>query len=352
MTTTSGLMLVLAALVSPAAACAQSIFGLTPPRPGDIPVAPRRDSGPEKRPSSRLYSSLERETLRGSAGPGKFLAESYRSYPISRTTFLYFSPLSITTPQPIVIMPRAGRNEDQAPNVERVPPPVRPEVEAPAVRDEIAPGAPASVFRPIKPEDRARAMAMPPDKAIIPYGPPEPENVPSPPREPPPLPGPPVVAVEPKTASGLLMDSGKSAFRAHQYSRAERLFRRATEAVPDDAQPYFLLAQARFALGKYAEAVAAIQAGMRLRPDWPNAPFRVRELYGADPNHFSDHLKHLADALARNPDDGLLVFLYAYELWFDNRKDEARMLFQRARSLESDPSLSDRFLQAKMNGPV
>jgi predicted Zn-dependent protease len=142
------------------------------------------------------------------------------------------------------------------------------------------------------------------------------------------------------------------ALQAHQYGRAERHFRRATEAVPDDPRAHFLLAQARFALGKYAEAVAAIQAGMRLQSDWPNAPFRVRELCGTDPNDFADPLKRLADALAKNPDDGLLIFLYAYELWFDNRKDEARLLFQRAKAVAADPSFSDRFLQAKMDGPV
>jgi len=251
-------------------------------------------------------------------------------------------------------MPRAGRNDDQPRDVERIPPPARPEVEAPAAREEFAPGAPASVFRPIRPEDRTKVMApaMPADKANTPFGAPEQENIPSPPTEPPPLPGPPVTAVDPRTMSSLLVDSGKAALQARQYSRAERSFRRATEALAHDAHAYFLLAQARFALGKYAEAVDAIQAGMRLQPDWPNFPFRLRELYGADPNDFSDHLKRLANALEKNPNDGLLVFLYAYELWFDNHKDEARIFFQRAKALATDPSFSDRFLQAKTDGPV
>jgi predicted Zn-dependent protease len=152
---------------------------------------------------------------------------------------------------------------------------------------------------------------------------------------------------DPKTAGAQFIDLANEAFKARQYSRAERSFRRATEELPGDARAYFLLAQARFALAKYAEAVAAIQAGMRLQPDWPEARFHPRDSYGATPNDFSEHLHRLADALARYPDDPILTFLYAYELWFDNRKDEARMLFQRAKALAADPSFSERFLQTK-----
>jgi tetratricopeptide (TPR) repeat protein len=161
------------------------------------------------------------------------------------------------------------------------------------------------------------------------------------------FPGPPATPKDPKTAAARFIDLGDEAFKAQQYGRAERSFRRATEELPGYARACFLLVQARFALGKYAEAVAAIHAGMRLQPDWPQARFRPRELSEPHPQEFSEQLHRLADALARYPDDPVLTFLYAYELWFDNRKDEARMMFQRAKALAPDPSFSERFLQTK-----
>jgi tetratricopeptide (TPR) repeat protein len=115
---------------------------------------------------------------------------------------------------------------------------------------------------------------------------------------------------------------------------------------------YFLLAQARFALGKYAEAVAAIHAGMRLQPDYPNAPFHPREPYGANAADFPEQLKRLADALAEYPDDPVLTFLYAHQLWFDSRKDEARLIFGRAKALAPEPIFCERFLQAKANSSI
>jgi tetratricopeptide (TPR) repeat protein len=170
--------------------------------------------------------------------------------------------------------------------------------------------------------------------------------------EPPPLPGAPAVPAEPKAASARHSESGKEAFKAQQYGRAERNFRRAAEGFPEDRQAHFLLAQAQFALGKYAEAVAAIYAGMRLQPNWPSARYRPRDFYGTHSDDFSDQLKRLAETVAKNPDDPFLAFLYAYQLWFDNRKDEARLLFERAKTLTSDPSFSERFLQANPGSSV
>ena len=327
-------------------AVAQGLYGLTPPRPGDLPVAPRRGTTSEKRPSSFWYNSGISSSVRIT------WIKPYWSYSLNRVTFLCISPAAVAAPQPVVIVPALGPNRDEEPNVERIPPPARPEIQAPPAPEAIAPGTPASVFRPIRPEDRAWAMVPafpePPTPAQLPS-----PAIPEPKDDLPPLPGslvfpgPPVVPPDPKTANAHFIDLGNEAFKARQYSRAERSFRRATEELPRDARAYFLLAQARFALGKYAEAVAAIHAGMRVQPDWPQTGFRPRDFYGAAPTDFSEHLRRLAGALARYPDDPVLTFLYAYELWFDNRKDEARILFQRAKALATDPSFSERFLQTK-----
>jgi cytochrome c-type biogenesis protein CcmH/NrfG len=106
-----------------------------------------------------------------------------------------------------------------------------------------------------------------------------------------------------------------------------------------------LLAQAEFAVGKFREAVAAIHAGLRLQPDWSTVRFQPLTLYGANVADYPEHLALLEETLTRHPDDPVLLFLYAYQLWFDGRQDEAVPLFRRALLLVANPSFIRRFLQ-------
>ena len=121
---------------------------------------------------------------------------------------------------------------------------------------------------------------------------------------------------------------------------------------PREALPHFLLAQTLLALGKYHEARDAIHAGMALRPDWPNARFQPLELYGPHVADYPDHLATLEATLHRHPNDPVLLFLYAYQLWFDGRKDEARVLFLRARPRAADRGIIDRFLRTPPAAPA
>jgi Tfp pilus assembly protein PilF len=127
-----------------------------------------------------------------------------------------------------------------------------------------------------------------------------------------------------------LAESGRKAFTSGQYGRALELFRRAAEIMPNEGSVHFLISQAEFALGKYREAVAAITAGMTVRPDWPDARFVARDLYWKSPELFDDHLKALRQSVAAFPDDADLLFLLGHQLWFDGKPDEARPLLQKA----------------------
>jgi hypothetical protein len=149
-----------------------------------------------------------------------------------------------------------------------------------------------------------------------------------------------------------LTDLGKRAFAERKYGLAAERFRQAALADPMDPMPHFLLAQTRFALGKYADAVKAIHAGLELKKDWPAARFPPRELYRGNDLDFLGHQKRLEDVLDRHPDDPVLLFLLAYELWFDGKRDKARPLLEKARKLAPDPADIDRFLQALGVGPV
>jgi tetratricopeptide (TPR) repeat protein len=160
-----------------------------------------------------------------------------------------------------------------------------------------------------------------------------------------PLPGLPVPLADPKKESTEQIRLGKEAFLAGEYGRAESRFQRAVAAGPKEPLAYFLLAQARFALGKYQEAVAAIDDGLRVQPLWPIMGFRLRSLYGAHEAVLIDQRRQLTDALALFPNDPVLVFLNGYQLWFDDQRQEAVRFFERAHQIAPDPRLVDLFLQ-------
>ena len=74
-------------------------------------------------------------------------------------------------------------------------------------------------------------------------------------------------------------------------------------------------------------------------------------LYGDNVTDLPEHLQALEDALGRQPDDPALLFLFAYELWFDGRRDEARQLFERTAVFDPKNSFSERFLLARPDRP-
>jgi hypothetical protein len=198
------------------------------------------------------------------------------------------------------------------------------------------PGVDAGRFRPVDPADRARAaQPIPPEQ-------PAPDGKPKPPPPKPLLPDP-----DPKTEYARLIALGHDAFTAQEYARAGRRFQQATQVLPKEHLAYFLLAQAKFALGKYREAVAAIHAGVQLRPDWPLERFRPVTLYGDNVAEYPQHLKQLENTLSNHPDDPVLLFLFGYQLWFDGKPNEARPYFRQAAATAADPEVIQRFLKAQ-----
>src|SRR5208337_1786923 len=243
-------------------------------------------------------------------------------------------------PDKIIIRPRKNRTPKEPELPEEKP----------------LPGEPAGKFRPIRPEDRIRAQPEQPGRPEMPEPkkpeppkpePKKPELPPPPPQELPPKPAP-----KPEVGGDRALAMGKLAFSQEEYARAEYRFKVVIEQDPKNARAYFLLAQCQFAQGKYREAVATIHAGLKLKPEWPVNAWRAKELYGANPALFTEHMDQLQQALARRPADPVLLFLYAYQLWFDGREAEARPLFRRAAPLVTEPRFIELFLQAREAGQV
>ena len=168
------------------------------------------------------------------------------------------------------------------------------------------------------------------------------------PFEPPPLRGP-VPANDPDAENSRQNQLGRETFAEGEYGRAADRFEQAIRAAPQKPESHFLLGQAQFALGKFRDATVAILAGLKIRPDWPAAKFDIRALYGENVAEWALHLERLRAAVDRNPDEPALLFLYGYQLWFNGRRDEAKLYFRKAAPLVIDPKPIEGFL-AEPNG--
>jgi len=160
------------------------------------------------------------------------------------------------------------------------------------------------------------------------------------------LPRPPAAEADPREEHARQEREGREAFRLGEYGRAALRFRAAARLLPAEPVPYFLLAQALLAQGKYHEAHDAVLAGLARRPDWPASGFRPLELYGEGVVEYTEHLRALGEAVARHPLDPVLLFLYGYGLWFDGRRDEASGYFRRALPRSADAGAINLFLLA------
>jgi hypothetical protein len=332
------------------------------PLPGNVTtnkgVTITRDRDfPSRDPATR-ESSRKRVSL---ILPGYFSRSywfPYASYPLygfgSSTVMVgsYF-----TSPPPTIIFVQPPPREE--PEVFRIEPPPRgreaPKEVAPPPKpvdpfegaEKPLPGVPAGAFRPLGPMDRPQPLMpraeeepKPGDKPDGPAG-----RLFDPFHHGIPLPMAP--ESDPKEENKRLVKIGKQAFSDQQYGRAAERFRQAVATLPTDAEDHFLLAQAYFSLGKFREAVDSIEAGVRLQPDWPSWDFRSRLLYGGNENDFTEEMQRLDEALTRLPDDPVLLFLKAYQLWFDGRRSEAVPLLRHAVAVGSNKTAVERFLQAQ-----
>jgi Tetratricopeptide repeat len=145
-------------------------------------------------------------------------------------------------------------------------------------------------------------------------------------------------AANPLADADQRIEDGRTAFARGEYGRALEQFRQAVMIAPAESTGYFLLSQAQFAIGKYDEAVVSIKLGLELRSDWPMSRFDSRAPYKLNGAAFDFHIRNLRAALDAAPDDLRLLFLLGVELWFDDKRDEARPLFQKAARLARDPA--------------
>ncbi len=259
------------------------------------------NANPEPPPPAKLPPAVEDDIPRG-AKPGDHL--------VIRPN----KPLQPMQPLPQLPPPDAPRPPPKPEPVERAPARAEPAAKLPR------PEAGLKFPRPEVPAPKAKAPAIEGD----PFAAKKPVNVEK-------------VDPDPVKELARLMKLGKEAFAAGEYGAASEQFERASAADRKKATPFFLKAQAAFAAGRYADAVAAIRSGLELDRTWPASPFDPKELYGANPAPFAEHLAALRAAVAANPREPTLEFLLGYELWFVGDKVEAKKWFELAEKRLPDP---------------
>ncbi len=348
------LALLLLPLVAPALP-AQIIVGPVGPAPVVVVPGPGLSINYSKVRKNAAFSFSYRSggyALYGPYGPGYGLVGP--GYSSTRFTQIIVQPPPVIVPAPGILIPAdappvlgplavvPGRGILEGRELPEVPPMA--DVEPPL------PGKDAGIFRPLDPDNREKA------RRPVPPPPPKEEQPPDRPKPPAPVPDRPLPRPrpnpDPRLESEQQIELGREAFARGEYGRAAERFRQAADGAPNAPQPSFLIAQAHIALGNYRRAFDALQVGLRLDPDWPAQPFRPIEMYGELVTDHADHTQALEDLLAAMPDDPVMVFLTAYQLWFDGRRDEAKLLFQKAAPVLPDPNVVDRFLQRLPGGDV
>lgn len=141
---------------------------------------------------------------------------------------------------------------------------------------------------------------------------------------------------------------GNHSFSEGKYANALRHFETASAAVPLEALPLFHMAEAYIATAQYPKAAMCVQKGLRWMPRWVTADFSPELLYADRVEDRKKHMKALEDFAKKNPHDDSILFLLAYQYWFNNQKEEAVKTFKRASTLAMDTTLIDLFLKAKV----
>ena len=137
---------------------------------------------------------------------------------------------------------------------------------------------------------------------------------------------------------------GDSYFAKQKYSEAYDRYKKAAQAGPSVADASFRQAFVLSAMGKYGDAVKAVKEGLKINPDWPTSDFRLSELYGVDENVKQANLNAMIRDAGHDPTDSNVALLLGIHYYFDDRREDAKPLLQRAAKLSGNDSPAAAFL--------
>ena len=136
------------------------------------------------------------------------------------------------------------------------------------------------------------------------------------------------------------VELGDSQFAAQRYHRAVQRYKKAISSAPDVAAGYFRRGHAELAMGHYERAAKSYKAGLRIDPNWPDAPFRFEDFYDDNVAVRMAHLEALALAAEQDANNADLYFLIGVRLHFSEKPERARLFFERAARLADGAGLA------------
>ena len=150
----------------------------------------------------------------------------------------------------------------------------------------------------------------------------------------------PTTVVEPAAATDL--DAARTAFKAGDYTAALDAADRAIKATPDDPVAHELRALTLFALGRYDEAAAGLNALLAVAPGW-----NWETMLGMYPDvaTYTTQLRALEAFVRENPNNPAANFVLGYHYLVTNFPDAARKKLQKVVELEPKDRVAAQLLK-------
>lgn len=150
----------------------------------------------------------------------------------------------------------------------------------------------------------------------------------------------------------VLLDEGLQLFAQRRYGQAARSFIAATQKDQGDPGSRLLAAQALMASGLYEQAMVHVRRAFELSPLLIQRPLNHRAAY-SHPVDFDTQVAELQTYVQHHPQDIEATILLAYELFFSNEPQSARIWLERINWQGDEDSFVRRLCRAAepMLGP-
>jgi hypothetical protein len=141
------------------------------------------------------------------------------------------------------------------------------------------------------------------------------------------------------------IEFGDAQFDVRNLAQAYDRYKKAAEAAPDLAEPFFRLGHVQAEMDRYAQAATSFRRGVALDAAWPAAGFKLVEIYKNNNVARESMLVALARAAETNPGDADLHYVAGVQFFFDGQLGKARTYFERARALGEAAASVEPFLK-------
>ena len=138
---------------------------------------------------------------------------------------------------------------------------------------------------------------------------------------------------EARARSEQFLQFGDRQFATPNLAGAYDRYKKAADAAPDLAEPYFRLGHTLAAMGRYEQAADYFGRGLSLAPDWPTQGLQLAELYRDKMAARLATLDTVKRAAAAEPDNRSVQFVAGVQFFFDGQTEIARRYFERAQAL-------------------